>query len=100
MQKLPLQPGMVFGPATAFPALKADDGAAIRMGVTEFAVGEYEMDLTYDEGLYILEGEISLEADGETHQLKVGDFLWMPANRRIVYRAKQRCKFLYVIPQT
>lgn len=98
VRTLPLQEALVFGPAKAFRIITADDNAGIRVGVTEFAVGEYEMDLTYSEGLYILEGEISLEADGKAHSLKAGDFLWMPANRKITYRAKQACKFLYVIP--
>jgi ethanolamine utilization protein EutQ (cupin superfamily) len=98
VRTLPLQEAIVAGPASTFRYITADDNAGVRVGVTEFAVGEYEMDLTYSEGLYILEGEISLEADGRIHALKAGDFLWMPANRKITYRAKKACKFLYVIP--
>lgn len=99
VQKLSLQDGLVYGPAKAFPILKVEDGVGLRIGISEFAVGEHKMDLTYAEVLYILEGEIFLEADGNSHLLKVGDFFWMPAHRKIAYRAEQACKFLYVIPE-
>jgi len=91
-------PGIDFGASVAYPLIPAELNAGLRMGVAEFDRGSVEVDLTYDEAIYVLEGEIEIDGDGETHRLRPGECLWMPAGRKIVYRAPASCKFLYAIP--
>jgi ethanolamine utilization protein EutQ (cupin superfamily) len=98
IQKLPRQAGLPFGVTTAYPILSRDFEAGMRIGISESAPGALDLDLTYDEAIYMLEGEMDIESEGETHPLKPGDFLWMPRGRQIVYRMKTTCKYLYAIP--
>lgn len=98
IRKLERQPGLDFGAATAFPILSADLKAGMRIGISEFVAGSVDLYLPYDEAIYMLEGEIEIDGDGETHALKPREFLWMPKGRKIVYRAKAPCRFLYAIP--
>jgi len=96
--KLPRQPGKATGVATAFAFLTADHQAGMRMGITEFAPGEVDFDLPFNEGIFVLEGELEIDGDGKTHVIPAGEFLWMPEGRKIVYRAKVPTRFLYMIP--
>lgn len=98
IEKLPRQPGKATGVATAFPFLTVDHGAGMRAGVSEMSTGEVEFDLPFNEGIFMLEGELEIDGDGETHALAAGEFLWMPQGRKIVYRAKSPVRFLYMIP--
>jgi ethanolamine utilization protein EutQ len=98
IQKLQRQPGLPFGVTTAYPILSSDFEAGMRIGISESAPGSVDLDLTYDEAIYMLEGEMDIESEGETHALSPGDFLWMPRGRQIVYRMKTACKYLYAIP--
>jgi len=98
IEKLPRQPGKVTGVATTFPFLTVDQGAAMRVGVSEIAPGEVHLDLPFDEGIFVLDGELEIDGDGATHTLAAGEFLWMPAGRAIVYRASAPARFLYMIP--
>lgn len=99
VRKIELAEAIPSGIATTYRLLSVDDGEGVRTGIAEFSTGELDFDLTYDEGLYILSGEIFVRADGQEHRLLPGDFLWMPANRKITYRAVEPTKFFYVIPQ-
>lgn len=100
IEKLPRKPGIESGVSTAFPLLTADHDAGMRVGVAEFSPGTVNMDLTFNEGIFVLEGEIEIDSDGETHAASAGEFLWMPKGRKIVYRAKVPTRFLYMIPAT
>lgn len=98
IEKLPRQPGKATGVATAFPFLTADHEAGMRVGVSEIVPGEVDFDLPFNEGIFVLEGELEIDGDGTTHVIPAGEFLWMPEGRRIVYRAKIPTRFLYMIP--
>lgn len=98
IERLCPQPGLVSGVATAFPFLSAADGAGVRVGVSEFSPGEVAIDLGFDEGIFVLDGEMEIEGDGDKHVLGVGEFLWMPGGREIIYRARTPARILYVIP--
>jgi ethanolamine utilization protein EutQ (cupin superfamily) len=86
------------GVASVRPLLGRDDEAGMLVGISEFKPGSVDLDLTYDEGVFMLEGEIEIDGDGETHRVAPGEFLWLPRGRKIVYRAAAPCRFLYVIP--
>lgn len=98
MQTLPFQKGIESGVSTAFPLLALADQAGVRCGVSHLQPGTLDMDLTYDEVLYLLEGQVTLESEGESFPLAVGEALWMPANRHIRYSISAPSKMLYVIP--
>jgi ethanolamine utilization protein EutQ (cupin superfamily) len=96
--KLQRQAGIDFGASTVYPLLPGTFGLGFRLGIAEFVAGSVSLDLTYDEAIYVLEGEIEIDGDGTTHKLGPGESLWMPAGRQIVYRAAAPCRFLYAIP--
>jgi ethanolamine utilization protein EutQ (cupin superfamily) len=97
-QKIAPQPTFHIGAAAISRILTDDYGARMRIGLTDFEPGTVESELTYDEALYIIEGEISVESDGVIQSLKPGDLLWMRRGRNLIYRADQPCRFIYVIP--
>jgi ethanolamine utilization protein EutQ len=98
IQKLRPQTGVDVGGATVFRILTEDHGAGMRIGVAEFQPGSVDLDLTYDEAVYVLEGELQIESEGAAHALIPGDLLWMPRGRQIVYRAQAPCRILFAIP--
>lgn len=98
VQKLPRLPGLPFGISTAYPLLPEHLSKTLKFGISEFVPGVVETDLTYDEALYMLEGQVEIEADGETHVLTAGEAIWMPRGRRLAYRASQPCRLLWIIP--
>lgn len=98
IEKLPRQPGKATGVANAFAFLTADHEAGMRAGISEIAPGAVDFELPFDEGIFVVEGELEIDGDGATHVIAAGEFLWMPGGRRIVYRAKTPTRFLYMIP--
>ncbi len=100
IEKLPRQPGKATGVANAFPFLTVDHGAGMRVGLSEIAPGEVNFDLPFNEGIFVIDGELEIDGDGVTHTVAPGEFLWMPKGRPIVYRAKVPTRFLYMIPTT
>lgn len=98
IQKLPRQAGLTFGPSVAYPVLRREQDVGVAVGISEFQPGEVELDLTYDEGVFVLEGELEIVSEGATHRASVGEFLWLPRGRKLIYRARASCRFLYVIP--
>lgn len=98
IEKLPRQPGKTTGVATAFAFLTADHQAGMRAGISEIAPGEVDFELPFNEGIFVIDGELEIDGDGKTHVIAPGEFLWMPEGRKIVYRAKVPTRFLYMIP--
>jgi ethanolamine utilization protein EutQ len=98
IQKLRPQAGMDVGGATVFRILTEGHGAGMRIGVAEFQPGSIDLDLTYDEAVYVLDGELHIESMGVVHALSPGDLLWMPPGRQIVYPAQAPCRILFAIP--
>ena len=98
IEKLPRQPGKANGVATASAFLTADHQAGIRVGVSDITPGEVDFELPFDEGIFVIEGELEIDGDGSTHVVNAGEFVWMPEGRKIVYRAKVPTRFLYMIP--
>jgi quercetin dioxygenase-like cupin family protein len=67
------------GGAIATVILGPDTGTSqFNLMVVQYAPGGFitEHDHAFEEGFYFLDGEIEAELDGETHELRAGDFLW------------------------
>lgn len=86
------------GPAEIYPILsRAQANTPFGVGVTECKAGVLDLDLNYDEALYLLEGDLTIRTETEDHVLQPGQLLWMPRGRRIQYVIETACKFLYVV---
>lgn len=98
IEKLVARPGIAMGVSTVHQLIANEDQAGLLVGISEFVPGSVEVEMTYDEGIFVLEGTIEIDGDAETHFVKSGEFLWIPSGRKIVYRALEHCRFFYVIP--
>ena len=87
----------------------ADNGVAVRglvntafsgrlgAGIGVFEDCAMEWTVTYDEVLFILEGQFRLETDTGTFHAGPGDTLWIPEGTRIVYAADAPVTFFYAV---
>ncbi|MDP7527071.1 MAG: cupin domain-containing protein [Candidatus Marinimicrobia bacterium] len=53
--------------------------------------------ITYDEVIYILEGQFTLQVGDKKFEAGPGDVLWVPRNTDIVYIAQERVTFFYSV---
>ena len=53
--------------------------------------------ITYDEVIYILEGQFTLQVGDKIFEAGPGDVLWVPRNTDIVYIAQERVTFFYSV---
>ena len=53
--------------------------------------------ITYDEVIYILDGQFTLRVGDKVFEGGPGDVLWVPRNTRIVYEAQERVTFFYAV---
>jgi ethanolamine utilization protein EutQ (cupin superfamily) len=73
-------------------------------GDTQMACGIHELfasetvveNAPVDDVLYILEGEVEIESDGEIENFKAGDFAYLRAGARQVFRVRDRVKHIYI----
>ncbi len=49
----------------------------------------------YDEILYIVSGSMSLRQGDKRWRANAGDMLWIPADTKFVYEAKEKCTTFY-----
>ena len=97
--KLSTQEPRPAGGATIFPILSKFHGnPPFGFGISETVAGVVELELNYDEAIYVLDGEMDIVAGEERHSLSPGDFLWMPRGPKIKYVVERdRCRFIYVV---
>lgn len=53
--------------------------------------------VTYDEVLFILEGPLTVEFEGEAHRCETGDIVWLPNGTHLKYIAKGRASYFYAV---
>jgi ethanolamine utilization protein EutQ len=53
--------------------------------------------VTYDEVLFILEGPLTVEFDGASHECNTGDIVWLPEGTRLKYIASTRVAYFYAL---
>jgi len=95
--KLSQQPGETHGAATLHRILTRKHGnPPFGIGVTEHTAGVVDLDLNYDEAIYLLDGDLTVVAGSERFVMQPGELLWMPRGRKISYEVEQACRYLYV----
>lgn len=53
--------------------------------------------VTYDEILFILEGNLTVAFDDASHSCQAGDIVWLPAGTHLRYIAKGRAAYFYAL---
>ena len=57
----------------------------------------YDWTVTYDEVLYVLEGELRVTVGDEAFDCEPGDFLWLPKGTALNYAADSRAVALFAV---
>lgn len=53
--------------------------------------------VTYDEVLFIHEGNLTVESEGERHECRPGDIVWLPNGTALRYIAKEKVSYFYAL---
>ncbi len=53
--------------------------------------------VTYDEVLFIMEGELTLRVGDNAYRAGPGDVLWIPKDTALVYEAGEKVTFFYAV---
>ena len=67
----------------------------IGAGVEYLEDVEIDWTVTYDEVLFIHEGRLTVEFNGESHDCGPGDIVWLPNGTRLKYIARERAAYFY-----
>jgi ethanolamine utilization protein EutQ (cupin superfamily) len=95
--KITRQTELVSGLVTIFPMItKAAGNPPFGLGVSEHKPGVVDLNLNYDEAIYLLDGDLEIASGEERYQLAPGECLWMPRGAKISYVVRQSCRYLYV----
>jgi ethanolamine utilization protein EutQ (cupin superfamily) len=57
----------------------------------------YDWTVTYDEVLYVLEGELRVTVGEEVFNCELGDFVWLPKDTALNYATDTRAMALFVV---
>ena len=95
--KLTRQAVISSGLVTIFPLIsKATGNPPFGLGVSEHQPGTVNVNLNYDEAIYLLNGDLEVVCGEERHELAPGECLWMPRGAQIQYVVKRECQYIYV----
>ncbi len=97
VMKLEAADPLSVGASTIYRLLNGGDPAGVMLGISVIEGGPTDVELDLDEVLFILEGELRIEAGATSHDLAAGDSLWMPKGEKVRFVVEQRCKLLYII---
>lgn len=80
------------------PVVNMGNSKTLGAGIGKFAAGcNMDWTVTYDEVLFIHEGEFELTVDNQVFRAAPGDILWIPANTALTYRANEDVTFFYAV---
>ena len=77
------------GPADVVPLITGKDSETFGMGFSVFSDCALDWELTYDEAIICLSGELTIVADGQTHTLAPKDAIWLPKGTKVKYVAQK-----------
>jgi ethanolamine utilization protein EutQ len=79
------------------PVINAAYSSELGAGVGVFENCSMPWTVTYDEVLFIKEGDFTLRVGDESYHAGPGDILWIPKDTPLVYEAKGRVTFFYAV---
>ncbi|MCP4874713.1 MAG: ethanolamine utilization protein EutQ [Gammaproteobacteria bacterium] len=66
----------------------AEDGTELGTGWGRLSHARIPWTIRYDEVLTVFEGVLMLHANGEVHELRARDCIWLPSGTELVYEAE------------
>lgn len=66
----------------------AEDGTELGTGWGRLHNAYIPWTIHYDEVLTVFEGVLKLHADGEIHELRARDCIWLPSGTELIYEAE------------
>ena len=66
-------------------------------GIVVFERCSYKWTVTYDEILYILDGQLRVIVDGENFDCDTGDAIWLPRDTPLIYATEGKAVCFYAI---
>jgi ethanolamine utilization protein EutQ len=79
------------------PVVNRRISAGLGAGIGIFENCAIEWTVTYDEVLFIKDGNFTLRVGGKTYRAGPGDILWIPKDTPLVYEANERVVFFYAV---
>lgn len=95
--KLQHQTPKASGLVTVFPIISRKTGnPPFGLGISEHKPGIVNLNLNYDEAIYMLEGDLEIVCGEERYKLETGDVMWMPRGAEMQYVVVKACRYIYV----
>jgi ethanolamine utilization protein EutQ (cupin superfamily) len=79
------------------PVVNAGYSKELGAGIGVFENCSVPWTVTYDEVLFIKEGDFTLRVGDKAFHAGPGDILWIPKNTALIYEAKGRVTFFYAV---
>jgi ethanolamine utilization protein EutQ (cupin superfamily) len=79
------------------PVVNRRHSTAMGAGIGVFENCSIEWTVTYDEVLFIKDGNFTLRVGGKAYRAGPGDILWIPKDTPLVYEAGERVVFFYAV---
>ncbi len=77
--------------------ISSKDSSSIGAGVEYLEHVTIDWTVTYDEVLFIVEGVLTVEFEGESYDCFPGDIVWLPNGTRLRYIARERAGYFYAL---
>ncbi len=79
------------------PVVNRRISTGLGAGIGVFENCAIEWTVTYDEVLFIQDGNFTLRVGGKAYRAGPGDILWIPKDTPLVYEAGERVVFFYAV---
>ena len=79
------------------PVVNRSYSRELGAGIGVFESCSIEWTVSYDEVLFIKDGNFTLRVGDKAYRAGPGDILWIPKDTRLVYEAKERVTFFYAV---
>ena len=79
------------------PVVNRGFSAAMGAGIGVFEQCHIEWTVTYDEVLFIKDGNFTLRVGDKAYHAGPGDILWIPRDTPLVYEARDKVTFFYAV---
>ena len=87
--ELQFSPRFEYGEMAEVTGLCGDeDGSELGCGWGRMTNARIPWTIKYDEVLTVFEGQLTLHANGQAHQLNPKDAIWLPSGTELIYEAE------------